>query len=105
MTSIAVYKELGILYNEIYFAFMTISGTLGAFKVCVQCYNMPTDLLGRKELNRTRRAMTHAARQSLFQTMDSWKKRETTHGVLQFRTDMIELKLDNITWQFDGGTP
>lgn len=92
LTTISVYREFAELYGEIYECFMNILGTLGTTKDMAMCFNMPLDLIWRKDVNRMRRRRLKEAREQLLQ-------HDMEHGPQRLvRTDRVRLELGDLCY-------
>jgi len=101
VTSIHIYKEISMLYIDMYTSYLKISGALGAFKNCVVSYNMPTELLDRKAVSRARRKRTLATREETLIHRRCQREEDGEHGeFIVPAADTIDLRLEEINWSF-----
>jgi len=100
LATISVYREFSELYDEIYELFMGILGTLGTTKDLTSCFNMPLDLIARKDVNRMRRRKLKEARAALL-THDLQHGPPKGDGP-RLRTDRVNLEIVNLCWAYEG---
>lgn len=95
LATIAVFKEFAEVYSEVYACYLEIQRTLNPLVSLTQCFNMPLELVERKNLNRMRRRVLNESRTKL---------RRTAIGsdVLSEgpRTDRVAIFAQGLCWNY-----
>jgi ABC-type multidrug transport system fused ATPase/permease subunit len=92
LATISVYKEFQAVYRDAYSTFLLISVSLSGLKNVTHAFNMPLDLLERKEINRTNRERLKAKRLEL---TSQDKDRD-----LRKSDDSIDIEITNLSWNY-----
>jgi len=99
LATVKIFGELSEQFSEGYEELMKVSGAIGPLKKLTMFFNMPTDVMLWKTINRKRREFTKVARAEAFSTAPE------DMPVGTFKSDLIQLKVQGLSFHYPGSGP
>eukprot|EP00928_Gymnodinium_smaydae_P029802 TRINITY_DN22345_c0_g1_i1.p1 TRINITY_DN22345_c0_g1~~TRINITY_DN22345_c0_g1_i1.p1 ORF type:complete len:923 (+),score=178.65 TRINITY_DN22345_c0_g1_i1:62-2770(+) len=97
LATIRVFKELSEEFLEMYLQLMTIASASGPLRKLTWIFNLPTDALLWKKVNRERRERTRIARLAVLKNTPAV---DDNGEKILFRSDLIRIGVSNVSYSF-----
>jgi len=98
LATIRIFTELSTEFAEAYVEMIKIFAAIGPLRKLTSYFNMKTDLLDAKGLNRKRREHTLQARRKLF------SNGAAGNTDVMFKTDLLQLDIENLCFRYSGAS-